>query len=56
MLVRVTSEVRVRGRVVRGAGGAGLNVTRDCDGMFGAGSGFWGQQTAGWWEQMEWPQ
>jgi hypothetical protein len=29
MLVRVTSDVRVRGRVVRGAGGAGLNVTRD---------------------------
>ena len=30
MLVRVTSEVRVRGRgALRGAGGAGLKVTRD---------------------------
>jgi hypothetical protein len=29
MLVRVTSDVRVREMVARGAGGAGLTVTRD---------------------------
>jgi hypothetical protein len=41
MLVRVTSEVRVKGRVAGGAGGAGLKVTRDWEGMLGAGgSGF----------------
>lgn len=37
MLVRVTSDVRVRGRGVRGAGGAGLKVTRDWEGMTGGG-------------------
>ena len=56
MLVRVTSEARVRERGVRDAGGAGLKVTRDCAGILGAGGiGFWGQQTAEWCEQMECP-
>ena len=56
MLVRMTSEVRVRERAASGASGAGLKVTRDCAGISGTGrSGFWGQQTAEWWEQMEWP-
>lgn len=57
MLVRVTSDVRVRGRGVRGAGGAGLKVTRDWEGMTGGGGrGVFGQQTDSWCEQMEWPQ
>jgi hypothetical protein len=57
MVVRVTSDVRVRGRGVRGAGGAGLKVTRDWEGMTGAGGrGVCGQQSESWCEQTEWPQ